>query len=249
MNVCKGIAALVAVGFVVTGAFAEEQMPARRLSRIEKAGGWIEQAGRGKKILIVNAQSRVSHASLAEVADQYGKMTSFPVDVVDTPETDPKKLLTDDTACVVIVKDCDCSSRLLVAPEDAWGVVNVKAIGADGADDARVTVRTAKEAARALAMVLGASDSMMSPCVMKPVHSLADLDANPALMPGMEVYNKLIDNARRLGVSIRRRVSYRTACKEGWAPTPTNDIQKAIWDEVHAIPDKPIKIEYKKTDR
>ena len=240
MNGYRGIAAIMAVGFAAMGAFADEQMPARRLSRIEKAGGWIEQPGRGKTIRIANAQSRVSHASLAEVADQYGKMTSFPVEVVDTKETDPKKLLTDNTACVVIVKDCECASRLLVAPEDAWGAVNVRAIGADGADDARVTVRTAKETARALAMVLGASDSMMSPCVMKPVHSLADLDANPALMPGMEVYNKLIDNARRLGVAIRRRVSYRTACKEGWAPAPTNDVQKTIWEEVHQLPAKPL---------
>ena len=38
--------------------------------------------------------------------------------------------------------------------------------------------------------------------------------------------------------------TYRQACQEGWAPAPKNDEQKAIWNQVHAIPDKPIKIEF-----
>ena len=35
-----------------------------------------------------------------------------------------------------------------------------------------------------------------------------------------------------------------SACREGWASAPTNDVQKAIWDKVRAIPDKPLTIEY-----
>ena len=30
----------------------------------------------------------------------------------------------------------------------------------------------------------------------------------------------------------------------GWAPQPTNEVQRAIWDKVHAIPDKPLTIEF-----
>ena len=39
-----------------------------------------------------------------------------------------------------------------------------------------------------------------------------------------------------------RRTVYRKACEEGWAPQPTNDVQKAIWDKVHAMPTEPLKI-------
>ena len=31
-----------------------------------------------------------------------------------------------------------------------------------------------------------------------------------------------------------RYVTYRQACIEGWAPAPTNDVQKAIWEKVHS---------------
>ena len=57
-------------------------------------------------------------------------------------------------------------------------------------------------------------------------------------------FNKMINNAKLMGVAVRRRVSYRKACQEGWAPAPTNDIQKAIWDKVHAVPATPMKIEF-----
>lgn len=30
----------------------------------------------------------------------------------------------------------------------------------------------------------------------------------------------------------------------GWAAQPTNDYQKAVWDQVHALPDKPLTIEF-----
>ena len=53
------------------------------------------------------------------------------------------------------------------------------------------------------------------------------------------------------GVTVRATTNYKTACREGWAPAPTNDVQKAIWDKVHAMPTEPIKIkpEEKKTEK
>ena len=41
-----------------------------------------------------------------------------------------------------------------------------------------------------------------------------------------------------------RRIPYRQACKEGRAPVPTNDVQRAIWNKVHQIPDSPLVIEF-----
>ena len=45
--------------------------------------------------------------------------------------------------------------------------------------------------------------------------------------------------------------TYKKACEEGWAPNPTNEFQKAIWDKVHELPTEPIKIkpEEKKTEK
>jgi len=52
---------------------------------------------------------------------------------------------------------------------------------------------------------------------------------------------KTSDGVRHSGVYAART---REACQEGWAPAPTNDIQKAIWNEVRQLPAKPIKIEF-----
>jgi hypothetical protein len=35
-----------------------------------------------------------------------------------------------------------------------------------------------------------------------------------------------------MGIKPARMTTYRKACEEGWAPMPTNSVQKAIWDEV-----------------
>lgn len=48
------------------------------------------------------------------------------------------------------------------------------------------------------------------------------------------------------GVKPRKMATYKRACQEGWAPAPTNDIQKAIWEKAKADkergPVNPIKI-------
>ena len=49
---------------------------------------------------------------------------------------------------------------------------------------------------------------------------------------------------KHFGVKKERRIPYRVAVQEGWAAPPTNDYQKAVWNEVHAIPDKPLTIEF-----
>ena len=60
----------------------------------------------------------------------------------------------------------------------------------------------------------------------------------------MDVVQRFWDYMKPLGVLPAQRATYMKACQEGWAPPPTNDVQKAVWEKVHAIPDKPITIEY-----
>ena len=39
------------------------------------------------------------------------------------------------------------------------------------------------------------------------------------------------NRAEKLGIKPARMTTYRKAVEEGWAPAPTNDFQKAIWEE------------------
>ena len=75
-----------------------------------------------------------------------------------------------------------------------------------------------------------------------PFSSLEELDANNSLKPAPDGINAFMNNAAAYGMTPLTIASYRTACRNGWAPAPTNDIQKAIWDEIHAMPTEPLKI-------
>ena len=61
----------------------------------------------------------------------------------------------------------------------------------------------------------------------------AGLDALPDA-PGPASHNALMDAARAHGIGLVRLATYRTACIEGWAPPPTNDVQRTIWERVHS---------------
>ena len=62
----------------------------------------------------------------------------------------------------------------------------------------------------------------------------------------VRVWNRAQAQTAQGGVFLVRihRATYREACREGWAPPPTNDLQRAIWEETRKLPEKPIKIEF-----
>ena len=61
-----------------------------------------------------------------------------------------------------------------------------------------------------------------------------------------EVYVNVIQNMKILGITQNKMTTYKKACEEGWAATPTNAYQKAIWDRFKAEkergPSSPIQI-------
>ena len=70
-------------------------------------------------------------------------------------------------------------------------------------------------------------------------HALLDLDDyrkcfSEEIDFTKEEFYKMIDEAHRRGVRSVRLASYRQACREGWAPAPTNDVQRAIFEQVKA---------------
>ncbi len=79
---------------------------------------------------------------------------------------------------------------------------------------------------------------------MRNMVTLKDLDKCKVDRPGPSTLNSSHESAIFFGIEPLKVASYMRACQEGWAPAPTNDIQKAIWNEVYKIPDKPITINF-----
>ena len=132
---------------------------------------------------------------------------------------------------------------VLVAPESRWACVNVSALAKDGADGVKVQRRVRREMLRAFASLAGGGGSMDPLCVSRTATSLAELDAIKSNDLSYDPLVRAEEALKAMGITPYRRTTYREACQEGWAPAPTNDIQKAIWDEVRQLPAKPLKIE------
>ena len=132
----------------------------------------------------------------------------------------------------------------LAAIEDGWGVLNVAPILSDEPAAAVLALRVKKYINRLFADLHGIGDPVMMPaCVMKPAVGMKGVDALVCSTFSPESTGKIISALASAGYKQRKFGTYYDACEEGWAPAPTNAVQKAIWDKVHQLPTKPIKIQ------
>ena len=214
-----------------------------------QTGGLVIKEEDGPRLHIVNAQSRIGQEEFEKMAFELTTYVSLPWKTVTSAVAQDAQLvarteLAKGAAGVVVAIDAPDAPALLVAPEEGWASVNVAKL-AEGDPQAPVlSARFKKEMWRAAAWAVGGGNSSFQPCLLKGVSTMKDLDAIPLLQPGPEPNNKMIDEAHRRGVKSVRLASYTQACREGWAPPPTNDVQKAIWEKVHEIPKNPMKIEF-----
>lgn len=62
---------------------------------------------------------------------------------------------------------------------------------------------------------------------------------------GIDTVQAIVKHLPEIGVECAKRITYREACQRGIAPQPTNEFQKAIWDQIHELPSEPITIKKK----
>ena len=218
-----------------------EQRRARREARIAADGGMLARPAKGK---VVRVLLRTKHFSMADAIAEAANMTRIMhvfVEVVESEEQSKNK-----TGCLITLADMDKAPTLLVAPEDYWATVNVSNLAADKPAPDVLKSRVVKEMWRAIGYALGAANSSQYTCVMRPISCPADLDREKVAVLTPQPMMAVANTANKLGFAKGGQTTYRKACQEGWAPQPTNDVQKAIWEEVHAIPDKPLQIKKQK---
>ena len=210
-----------------------------RLMRI--TGGSIVRPGKGF-VAILNRQTKLPAKELDAAARKLIEATRINVRVV-AEESEAKG-----AGLVVRVIDETGKPPLLVAPEEWWAEVNVAALGSDLKGETAlakfVPSRLRKEVMRAFAYAAGAGGSGFGGNILDTT-CVRDLDYREEFIPA-DALDLSLTHLESRGVTRAETVTYRNACSEGWAPAPTNDIQKAIWDKVHAPPSKPLKISYDK---
>ena len=227
--------------------------PEQREKMKKAMGDRIEKPGSQKgKIAFIDTQADVSSTNFEALAVSQSKQTGYNIVYEKATAGDPVALKAASKADVaVIIAADDKSPVLLSAIEDGWAVVNVRKLGASlKSDDAKAKFwagRCQKEVLRALASVAGGFTSQYpNNCVSAT--KVTDLDLCNVFIPN-DSLQKMRKCLAERNVTPKFVAFYRQACQQGWAPAPTNDVQKAIWEKVHQLPTKPIKIEFDpKTD-
>ena len=211
-------------------------------AEIAAHGGIVTINPTGNVIRVVNAQKTVSPEFFGPLIKDVQKIgINAPIEVSDaTPLAgqDPMALANSSvrvpkTGAVIAVVEVKNFPTILVAPENAWAILNVWNLKVDKPAKPLLETRITKEFWRALAGGVGGMNSQMGPCVMRPVARLADLDRIKAKRLGPDATMKVIQSLSTYGIDMIETLAYDDACELGIAPAPTNDVQKTIWAKTH----------------
>ena len=238
------IVSLVAVAEqqAVTNAVTDAQKKAQRAEvrkrMFAKTGGLIECKAKGK-VAIVNCQSRISKEVVAAKVTDIRKVLRIQIDELEAEPFSAKnafercRALPKGAAAALYIVDSPDMPMSLTSIEEHWAVINVTDLN---------DRRFARQFTRGLTLAFGGVHSQFKASPMQPVSKPEDLDKLVSDGVAFDSLNGIVQSLRALGVTQAFPSTYRKAVMEGWAPAPTNDVQKAIWEEVHAKPTKPMKI-------
>ena len=221
----------VVLSFVCAIVFAQDP----RAARIAKQGGEIIRKGTFEgKVSIINQQTRLSTSDCEAIARLFAEQTQCNI-VADNG---------DGAAVKLYLIDDPKEPMVLLATEDHWGKLNVAKLVDDlpgeNAKKKFFVPRARKMMIKSLSLLMGGGSSQFPGNIMNTA-KIRDLDLMKESIPVdmIEYYQTYL---KALGVTPMKKTTYLRACREGWAPAPTNDVQKAIWDKIHALPTEPIKI-------
>ena len=222
-----------------------------KIAEIERnLGGRVTPPSNGKSVLIWDTTGKAQSA--IEAFRRYDdKILHLPISIKSgaaprdlTCYQAAKSARSTQMPCVIYIFHTEGVPSLTIYPEEAIACVNVAAIRAPS--DHLTEERLRKEIFRAFALALGGYTMPQMPCVLEPVYSPEALDAVRSKTLAPVRFNGIIKSANLLDIPILRSAPYAIAVRQGWAPAPTNDIQKAIWDKAHAEkergPSNPIQI-------
>lgn len=195
------------------------------------------------KIVYVNAQKKAPVDWLITNSTSFAQSAQVEIEVIDGTFEFPDTKIHGNATLYVI--DDEKMPTILHAPESGWCAINVAPLAKGAGEKPQFfAARVQKELTRAFATLAGGIKSgyphPMTDCITKP----EQLDKILECSLPMDVMDRFAPYLKGYGIVPYQLVTYKQACQEGWAPAPTNDVQKAVWDKVHAIPQNPMKIEF-----
>ena len=236
-------AVFAACAAAACGADAAKDAADKQAARHERimaiTGGRLAKPGTQRgEVAVVDCQKSADRAWIEESVAYFSKCSRFNV-TLSQGGFDVMKPQVKGSLSLFVVDDAVLPT-MLAAPDDRWALINVAKLRSDKPPFFKARVQ--KELSRAFAILCGAFATTFPQALPGAVAKVEDLDAfvDPSLP--MDVLSRLPAYAKAFGVTPAVITTYRNACQQGWAPAPTNEYQKAIWDKIHAMPTEPMKI-------
>lgn len=228
---------------------AEQKHQRTLIRQMKRFGGYLfKREPNSLKFAFIDAQKKVPAAAYTNqypiISDVYAvELAQKSFDGKIGTENAAEVIKGCGAGAGVIFVDRPDYPALLIAPECGYGFINVAALSADKAGQALLEKRFRRELWRAFAMVAGSPNTEWPQCLLNSITSLKELDLIDSEAVSPEPATRIDKHLRKLGIKPFKKVTYRQACQEGWAPKPANEFQQKIWDEIHELPKAPLKLE------
>lgn len=254
----KNMSLIISIIAMMMTMFAQAQndvaMRAIKHARGRQQGGIVEKPNKSNVVRVLDVQREFESDKLEQLTKEIRQIALLPIEYVQNDgsyggspfEIAERLVASVGVGAGIVVVDDPMLPIELFSPDGRWGIMNIAPLKKDNPDSIKFEMRFSKVYWSVIARTLGAGMSSYPGCVLVPYSNMKQLDAITATRPCPEPFNKMIETGKSYGIKTISIASYRTACEQGWAPAPTNDVQKAIWDEVHEIPAEPIKIKRQK---
>ena len=216
---------------------------------IADKGGWVSVPMAGPAIKLIDATgmgwAMEGLQAVKANLDRFGLCPSEAVrkSLAGDALAEGRAAAKDASGVVMLVDGAEDGPLMTAYPEEHLALVNMTVLSKGVSSGVRQD-RIEKLTWRAIGHIVGCGAPDGYTCVMKPIRNMAELDAMPNKFIHPATFFKARPYFDMCGVTPARKGTYESACQQGWAPAPTNDVQKAIWDKVHAIPATPMKIEF-----
>lgn len=215
----------------------------KRAARIKEEGGLVRLSkSQTGQIVLVDLQDSVKATEIDAMLNpiRYALKADFNVIKPKVQYAKPEAYLKELKANgVILIADDATESVLLVSPEEKWAKINIAKLKGD-----KLASRLRKEIARSVAYLCGGIGSQYPNPLVGMVSDPRLLDDMPVSELPADVMARIKNYLPQMGVTFYEEMTYWQACRTGKAPAPTNEVQKAIWEEIHNPPSKPLKVKF-----
>ena len=210
-------------------------------------GGMVQLKGKGSLVVLDCREDNGNinyEQAIAKLKDTFNISVGKEIGIRFSFQTARNQIVAAGANVAVFIVDDSRLPMTLCASEENWALINVNKLRGDNPSpknlEKRLNVLIVRQACRAL----GSDETKAENCTFHTIQKPKDLDVIDSLDVTINPYMSIVEVLPLRGIEAYEYGTYRDACESGVAKDPTNDVQRAIWREVHSAPQNPIKIKF-----